>query len=160
MIYGRAVIGHLLEDDDFDTIIAAKILGIPSQVDTSDGQDADHETIGIDQVVNAMAEGVDTDSNHLNECCNANENRVDNTVVHFECPLCMYWHQSSISEVHISWFQDKWPTEKQQLDKDETTKIIKFLDNENPFEVNSSTQYYLDICISAHGSGNVDMQHS
>ena len=160
MDYGRAMIGHLLEDDDLNTMIAAKILGIPSQVDTSEGQEADHETIGKDQGGNAMDEGVDTGSIPVNECCNTDDNWVDNTVVHSECPLCMYWNQSSISELHISWFQDKWPIQKQQLDRDETTKIIKLLDNENPFEVNSATQYSIDAGIGAHESGNVDMQHS
>ena len=42
-----AVIGPLLEDDDLSTIIAAKIIGIPIQVETAKGQEADHETIGI-----------------------------------------------------------------------------------------------------------------
>ena len=46
-VYGWAVIGHLLEDDDINTIIAAKTLGIPIQEEIAKGQDADHETIGI-----------------------------------------------------------------------------------------------------------------
>ena len=46
-VYGWAVISHLQEDDDLNTIIAAKILGIPIQVETAKGQEADHETIGI-----------------------------------------------------------------------------------------------------------------
>ena len=46
-VYGWAVIGPLLEDDDHNTIIAAKIIGSSIQVETAKGQEADHETIGI-----------------------------------------------------------------------------------------------------------------
>ena len=65
------------------------ILGFPLQVETTESQGADHETIGIDQGGNAMDEGVDTGTSPVNECCTTNENRVDNAVVHSECPLCM-----------------------------------------------------------------------
>ena len=101
--------------------------------------------------------GGDMGTSPVNECCSANENWVDNAVVHSECPLCMCWNQWSTSEVHISWFQDKWPTQRQQLDRHDTTKIIKFLDNENPFGVNSATQHFLGDGIVVHQSGNADM---
>ena len=81
-MYGRAVIGHLLEDDDLKTIIAANDLRIHSQADTSEGQEADHEIIGIDQGGNAMDEGVDTGTSPVNECCNANENRIKTSDQH------------------------------------------------------------------------------
>ena len=55
------------------------ILGIPLQVETTKSQEADHETICIDQGGNAMDESVDTGTSHVNECCNANES---NAVVH------------------------------------------------------------------------------
>ena len=60
------------------------ILGIPLQVEIAEGQEADHETVGTDQGDNAMDEGVDTGTSHVNECCSANENRMDNAVVHSE----------------------------------------------------------------------------
>ena len=66
------------------------IIRIPLQIETAESQEADHETICIDQGGNAMDEGVDTGTSPVNECCSANENRVDNAVVHSECPLCMY----------------------------------------------------------------------
>ena len=44
MVYGGAVIGHLLDDDDINTTIAAKILGVFLQVETAEGQEADYET--------------------------------------------------------------------------------------------------------------------
>ena len=91
-----------------------------------------------------MGEGVETGNSPVNDCCSDNDNCVDNAVVHSEFPLCLCWNQWSTSEVHISWFQDKWPTQRQQLGRDGTTKIIKFLDNEDPFEVNSATQHSLD----------------
>ena len=65
------------------------ILGGPLQVETTESQEADHETICIDQGGNAMDEGVDTGTTPVNECCSANENGVDNDVVHSEFPLCM-----------------------------------------------------------------------
>ena len=65
------------------------ILGIPLQVKTTESQEADHETICIDRGGNAMDDGVDTVASPVNECCGANENRVDNAVVHSEYPLCM-----------------------------------------------------------------------
>ena len=40
-----------------------------------------------------------------------------------------------------------------------TTKIIKFLDKRNLFEVNPVTQHSRDAGIVVHESGNVDMQH-
>ena len=97
-----------------------------------------------------MDVGVDTGTSPVNECCSANENRVDNAVAYSECQLCVCWNQWSTSEVHISWFQDKWPTQRQQLGRDDTTKIIKFLDNEDPFELNSATQHSLDGSIVTH----------
>ena len=69
-------------------------------------------------------------------------------------------NQWSTSEVHISWFQDKLPTQREQLNRDDTTKIIKLLDNENPFEVNSATQHSCDAGIVVHDSRNVDMQQN
>ena len=153
------MICHRLEND-LNTFIAAKILGIPIQVESAKGQEAYHETVGIDQGGNAIDEDVDTGTSPVNECCNASETGVDNTVVHSECPLCMCWNQWSTPEIHISWFQDKWPTQRQQPHRDVTIKIIKFLDNENQFEVNSATQHSLDAGIFAHESGNVDMEHS
>ena len=57
-------------------------------------------------------------------------------------------------------FQDKWPTQRQQLDRDDTTKIIKFLDNENPFEVNSATHRSFDAGFIARESWNVIMKHN
>ena len=96
------MIGHLLEDNDLNTIITAKVLGIPIQVETEEGQEVDHEFIGIDQGGNAMDEFVDTGTSPVNEGCNASENREDDTVVHSECPLCMCGYQWSTSEVHIS----------------------------------------------------------
>ena len=133
------------------------MLGIPLQVETTESQEGDHETICIEQGGNAMDEGVDTGTSPVNECCNANET---NAVVHSKCPLCKCWNEWSTSEVHVSWFQDKWPTQREQLNRDDTTKIIKFLDNENPFELNSATQHSCDAGIVVHDSGNVDMQHS
>ena len=47
----------------------------------------------MDQNGNAMDEGVDTGTSPLNEGCSTNENRVDNAVVHSECPLCMCRNQ-------------------------------------------------------------------
>ena len=63
--------------------------GIPLQVEITKSQEADHETICIDQGGNATDEGVDTGTSPVNECCSANESRVDNAVVRSECPLCM-----------------------------------------------------------------------
>ena len=52
------------------------ILGILFQVETTESQEADHETICIDQGGNAMDEGADTGTSPgpVNECCSANEN--------------------------------------------------------------------------------------
>ena len=108
-------------------------LRIPLHVETAQDQEADHETIWIIQGGNAVDEGVDIGTSPVNQCCGADANRVDNAVV--LNVLCICWNQWSTAEVHISWFQDKWPTQRRHLDSDDTTKITKFLDNENLFEV-------------------------
>ena len=50
-------------------------------------------------------------------------------------------------------FKTSDQTQRQQLDRDDTSKIIKFLDYDNPFEVNSATQHSLHVV--AHESGIV-----
>ena len=61
--------------------------------------------LGIDQDGNAMDEGVNTGTIPVNECYKVSDNRVDNTVVHSECPLCICWNQWNTSDVHISYFK-------------------------------------------------------
>ena len=95
-VYDSAERCHLLENNGFHTITAAKIFGMPLRVEPVEDQDAESKTVGIDQVADAMREGVNTGASPVNECGNANEDQSDDTEVHSDyvvnCkPFMMIW---------------------------------------------------------------------
>ena len=88
--YDRAVRGHLLVDAGLNTMIAAKMFGMPLPLVTTESQEAEDDDIVEDQGASAMDEDADSGTSPVdehgtspvNEHGNTKENWPDNTVIH------------------------------------------------------------------------------
>ena len=136
------------------------ILRVPLQVETAGGEEANHETICIDQGGNAMDKGVDTGTSPVNVAVLMRIGWIMLcSILNVNC-ACAGINEAFSRFTSVDFKTSFQHKDSSSIDRDDTTKIIKFLDNENPFEVNFATLHSLDGSIVTHDSGNANTQHS